>query len=214
MEDVNNIGARLQGLCRRAAKLSSAADALGAIFEDEAARLRRVDQVACLKTLLSNVLGELERTKRRETSASLGHSQASLVGSLFQLGAGLITMTSENRTMRAISRQLLAGPSGTEPAFGTVLVCIGPKGLPGDVGVVSISRLARESGQDESEVIERLLAGGNLLVDEESFSLLIDRLAGEILKGRLGLPVSTGRLSELQEWRVLHLNPKDKDEPA
>jgi len=213
MEDVNNIGAHLQDVRGQAAKLSAAADALGAIFEDEGAWLRRVDQVACLKTLLSYVLGELESAKRRETSASLSHSKVSLVGSLFRLGAGLITRTSEGPVMQAISRQLLAGSNAREPPFGTVLVRIGPRGLPEDVEAVSISSLARESGQDESEVIERLLAGGNLLVSKESLSHLIDRLAGEILEGRLGLPVSAARLSQLQERRVLRLNPKNKDEP-
>jgi len=153
----------------------------------------------------------MERARGEEMAASYGHSKARAMSSLFRLGAGLITMTSENRTMRAISRQLLAGSSGGEPHYGTVLVRIGPKGLPEDVEVVSISSLARESKRDESEVMDRLLARGNLLFGEETFSRLIDRLAGEILKGGLNLPVSMERLSQLQEWRVLRLNPKKKD---
>ena len=113
--------------------------------------------------------------------------------------------------MRAISRQLLAGHSGRKPPFGTVLVHIGPRGLPEDVEVVSISSLARESKRDESEIMNGLLTRGNLLFGDEAFSRLIDKIACEILKGGLSLPVSAVRLSELQERHLLRLTSKNKD---
>lgn len=206
VEDVN-----LQDLRRRASALASAVESLAFLFEEESTCLRRKDEVARLQVLRSTILQKVEQARMEELAASSGYNRARAVGSLFRLGAGLITMTSENRTMRAISRQLLAGPSSKEPPYGTVLVCIGPKGLLDDVEVVSISSLARESKRDESEIRDGLLAHGNLLFSDETFSHLIDRLNDEILKGTLGLPVSGGKLSQLQEWRLLRLNPKNED---
>lgn len=206
VEDTN-----LKDLRQRASELASAVESLATLFEDESTRLGRKDEVARLDALRSAVLQQVERARGEEMAASYGHNKARAVTSFFRLGAGLITMTSENRTTRAISRQLLAWSSGREPHYGTVLIRIGPKGLPEDVEVLSISSLARESKRDEPEIMDRLLARGNLLFGEETFSHLVDRLAGEILKGGLSLPVSIERLSQLQEWRVLRLNPENKD---
>ncbi len=202
----------LEKLHQKGSELASSAESLAALFEAELTNLKRKDEVTRLNVLRSTVLQQVERATGEEMAAAYGHSKAEVVTSLFQLGGGLIAMTSENRTMRAISRELLADSGGREPTYGTVLVRIGPKGLPEDVEVVCISRLARKSKQDESEVMDRLLARGNLLFGEKPFSHLIDRLAGEILKGGLSLPVSTERLSQLQEGRILRLNPpKNKD---
>jgi len=201
----------LEKLHQKGSELASAAESLAALFEQEAIRLRRKDEIVWLTTLRSSILQQLERATEKEIAAKSSYNKARTEISLFRLAAGLLMMTSENRTMQAISRELLAGSSGREPHYGTVLIRIGSKGLPEDVEVVSISSLARESKRDEAEIMDRLLARGNLLFGEETFSYLIDRLVGEILRGGLGLPVPTERLSQLQGWRVLRLNPKNKN---
>jgi len=214
MATITGKDTNLKNLRQRASELASGAESLVALFEQEEIHSGRRDEVARLKALRSAVLQRIDQARDEEAAASYGHSKAEVVSSLFRLGAGLITMTSKNRTMRAISRQLLAGSSGREPPYGTVIVRIGPKGLPEDIEVVSISSLARESKRNESEIMDRLLARGNLLFGEETFSRLIDRLAGEILGGRLSLPVFADRLSQLQQWSLLGLNPKSKGEPT
>ena len=88
-------------------------------------------------------------------------------------------------------------PANKECPFGLVLICIGLNGLPDDVGVVSISQLARESRRQEHEVINGLEKRGYLLLNKESFSLLIDRLVRGVREGRLRLPVSREKLSEI-----------------
>jgi len=87
---------------------------------------------------------------------------------------------------------------GKRRPFGTVLVSIGPKGLPDDVQVVSISELARQSNRQESEVISELREHGHLLFSEEAFSRLIDRLTSDVQEGRLLLPVPTEKLAEIR----------------
>lgn len=200
----------LEDLWQRSSELALAAESLAALFEEGAIRLSRKDQVARLKALRSGILERLERAKGRETAAGTGHSLASTVDSLFRLGAGLITMTQENATMQAISRQLLARPTGNEPTFGTVLICVGPGGIPEHVDVVSISRVARESKRDEREVMDTLRAGGNLLFTAEAFSYLIDTLSDGILKGVLILPVSSEKVSQIQGPSLLLLSRKKK----
>ncbi len=211
MADITVEGTNLQDLRQRASELASTVESLATLFEDEATRLRRRNEAARLKALCSAVLQRVERARSEEMAASYSHSKARAVGSLFVLATGLIAMALEDEKHHAISRELLAGSSGREPHYGTVLISIGPKGLPEDVEVLSISSLARESKREESEIMDRLRARGNLLFGDETFFHLIDRLAGEILKGGLSLPVSVERLSQLQEWHILRLNPKNKD---
>ena len=143
-------------------------------------------------------------------AADTGHNIASAVGSLFRLGAGLMTSTSENRTMRAISQQLLTGPTAQEPTFGTILISIGPVGVPEDVEVINISSLARESKRDEHYITDRLLADGNLLFTTRAFFSLINRLTDEILKGRLSLPIPVKRVREIQGMPLLLLGSKSE----
>jgi hypothetical protein len=201
--------AELEDLRRLASELIPAVDSIATLLEEEATRLRRRDQMARLNSLRSAVLEGVEHAKSEERIARSAHSQVSTITSSFRLGAGLVMMTSKNKTARAISRELLAGPGGGEPTFGTVLVCVGPKGIPEDVDVVSISRLGRESSLCESEVMDGLLRSGNLLLGIEAFSLLIGRLAAEIMRGMLCLPVPTGKLTQLQEPIVLRLTSKN-----
>jgi hypothetical protein len=77
------------------------------------------------------------------------------------------------------------------------MVCIGPNGLPDDVKVVSISQLARELNRPEPEIIDKLQDDGHLLFSEHVFSLLIDRLVGDIREGRLSLPISRNKLAKI-----------------
>lgn len=134
-------------------------------------------------------------------------------------------MASKNKGLLAISGHLLSNLGSKEHPFGTVVVCIGPKGLPDDAKVISISELARESNRDESEVINTLQERGYLLFSEEAFSRLIYRLISDVQEGRLLLPVSTEKLAEIltSSWAklkaeqprwVLCLKPPQKPRPS
>ncbi len=108
MADITAEGANLQDLRRRASELASGVESLAALFEQEAIRLRRRDEIERLNALRSSILQEVEWATGEEMAARSGYNKDRTVSSLFRLGAGLVTMTSENRTMRAISRELLA----------------------------------------------------------------------------------------------------------
>jgi len=209
MEGIMTHYTNLKALHSRARRLTSSALSLAAIFAEKADRLGHWDEASRLKASYSLITQQLERVQRNEDAASYGHSQANLAVSLGGLAVGsLIKMASKNKQLSASADYLLEGLGNTERPFGRVLICIGPKGLPDGAEVVSISRLARESNRDESEVIKQLREGGYLLLSEKAFSLLIDRLIEDVLEGRLRLPVSREKLSEITLSNKIKLRVK------
>ena len=198
----------LKNLRRQTRSLSSTALSLTTLFAEEANRLNRKDEASRLKALYSSVRQQLDRAKSSEDAARHGRSQANLIISLSGLAlSSTIKMALKNKRLSAFAGYLLESPTNKERPFGMVLVCIGSKGLPDGVEVVSISRLARESDQRESEVINELQQGGCLLFSEKAFSLLIDRLIGDVQEGRLLLPISTNKLSKIKTSGLIRLNP-------
>jgi hypothetical protein len=199
MESLKSFHEHLENLQHQARILTSTGLSLITLFAGETNRLSREDEASRLIALYSSIRQRLERVKRNEDSASYGHSQANLMLSLGRLAAsGVLGMVSENRQLSTMSGYLLQGLGNKQRPFGKVLVCIGPKGLPDDLRVVSISRLARESNQDEPEVVNELQERGYLPFNEKEFSLLIGKLIDNILKGRLRLPIPKEKLTEVK----------------
>jgi len=196
MADMRVGGAKLKGLQKKAAKLVSVAESLTILFDQEETRLKRKAEVTRLKLLHSTILQWAEQERGTEISASTGYKLGKLAGSV--IGIGLrIAAPSSNRKLLAAADSLLAEPAGGECTFKTVLIRIVAKGLPDGVDVVCISNLGRKSNQKEPEIINRLKKDGCLLLSEESFSQLIDKLIEEILGGYLTLPVSIQTLSRI-----------------
>ncbi len=187
-------GAKLKGLQKKAAKLVSTAESLTILFDQEETQLKKKDEVARLKLLRSVILQRAEQERSTEISASIGYKQRRLIA---QSAGLLITALSKNNKIQSVARSLREEPAGEKHAFGTILIRIDKKGLPDGVDVVHISRLGRESNQSETEVINRLKQTGCLLLKEENFSRLIDKLIEGILEECLALPVSIQTLSQI-----------------
>jgi len=198
MESLKSFHSHLEDLRSKVRRLTATGLALTNLFAEEAIRLNRWDEASRLRTLYFSIKRELDWTKSREAAASCGYSQANLIVSLGGLAVGsIIKMVSRNEQLSAFADYLLESPTNKERPFGSVLVCIGPEGLPDDVRVVSISKLARESNRQESEVIHELQERRCLLFSEKEFSLLIDRLIDDVREGRLCLPISREKLLEI-----------------
>jgi len=201
----------LKSLYHRARKLTATSLYLATLFAEEADRLSRQDEASRLRALYFSIRREFDCAKYIESSASYAHSQVNLEFSLGRLAVGsIIKLVSKNELLLAISDSLLRNPGDEQPPFGTVLVCIGPKGLPDDVGVASISHLARESNRRESEVMNRLRESGHLLLGEDAFSLLVHRLIDDVREGRLLLPVSREKLSEITASSLIKLEAENQ----
>jgi len=198
MEGLNSFHTHLKNLHHQAKRLTSTCLSLVTQFAQEANRLNREDEASRLKALYSSIKQLLDLAKRSEDSASYGHSKADLISSLGGLAlGGIVKRVSKNKRLSSFADYLLEIPTSEERPFGTVLVCIGPMGLPDDVRVVCISKLARESNRPESEVIKEMREPGCLLFDEKVFRLLIDRLVDDVRDGQLRLPISRETLSQV-----------------
>ena len=198
MEGLNSLHTHFKNLHHQAKKLTSTGLSSIILFAREANRLNRKDEASRLKALYSSIRQQLHQVRCSEDAAEYGHVRADMISSLGGLAlGGIVKRVSNNKRLSAFTDYLLESPTSEEPPFGTVLVCIGLKGLPDDVRVVCISKLARESNRPESEVINELQEHDCLLFSEKAFSLLIDRLVGDVREGRLRLPVSRETLSQV-----------------
>ena len=184
----------LKSLQKNTIKLVSAAESLTVLFDQEETQLKRKAEVTRLKLLCSAILQRAERERDAEISASIGDKQRTLITQSTGL---LISVISKNNKAQSAARFLREGSASEKRTFGTILIRIDKKGLPDGVDVVCISRLGRESNQSEAEVINRLKKDAYLLLKEEYFSRLIDKLIEGILKGCLSLPINIQTLSKI-----------------
>jgi hypothetical protein len=187
----------LKGLRPQGRKLIETMIALNDLFIEEEIRQKREDEASILMAVRRVIVEQLQDLKRIETSASLGHSQAKLI--LFPIGLALRAMFSDNNRESAVMDYLSRGSADRQQPFGTVMVSIGPKGLPDGARAVSISRLAGDSNRLEPEIVNGLRKDGYLVFSEEVFSSLIDKLVADVRQGKLSLPVSREKLAELAE---------------
>jgi hypothetical protein len=190
MAGISTLQDHLKNVKYQAMEMTSMVLSLGTIFTEEANRLSREKEIQSLKSLYAAISNQVEEVKRHEDSASSDHIQAKL-NSLGELaGRGIIKMVFNNKQPSALSDNLLKGPNEKQRPYGMVLIYVGQKGIPEDVGVVSVSQIARGSYRQELDVINNLQARGCLLFNKEEFSLLIDKLVIAVQERRLHLPIS------------------------
>ena len=197
MEGLESFHAYLKNLSHQARILAEAAVSLSKSFEAEADRLIREDGAQRLTAIHAAVVEKLEWSKRLEGAASDGYTKASLpfsiTGSIVKI---IVAASTENQRARNFVNHVFDTDANKKPPYGTVMVCVGPKDMPDDVRVVSISELARESNRSESETIQELRRRGYLMFNQEAFSRLIDKLVIDVREGRLHLPIPIEKLSE------------------
>ncbi len=157
MEGLESFHAYLKSLSHQAGILAEAVVSLSESFEAEAGRLTREDGAQRLKAIHAAVTEELEQARRLESAVSYEHTKAILPFEVVGFFAKIImAATTEKPPVLKLVSQVCDTSTAKKPPYGTVMVCIGPKGLPDDVRVVSISGLARESNQPESEITQKL----------------------------------------------------------
>jgi len=195
MENLKQFHSQLKNLESQAKRLTESGLALNALFAQAEARLKREDEASTLIAVRSAIVEQLQWLKYAEASASCAHSQVNLA--LFPVGLALTAMFSKNSLPSDIADYLLRGPEDRHRPFGTVMVRVGPKGLPDDAKAVSVSQSARDSNRPEPEIVNRLQENGDLLFSEEVFSSLIDKLTADVRQGKLSLPVSREKLAEI-----------------
>lgn len=209
MEGLESFHAYVKNLCHQAGILAEAAVSLSKSFQIEADRLTREDGAQRLKAIHAAVVEKLEWSKRLESAASYGYIKASLpfsiAGSIAKI---IVAAATENQQACNLVDQVFDMDANKKRPFSTVMVCVGPKGLPDDVRVVSISELARESNRPESAIIQEVRKRGCLVFSQEVFSRLIDKLVIDVREGRSHLPISSEKLLEVGASGYLRLENK------
>lgn len=186
-------------LLQQARKQRSALELLTGVFANEAQWLFRHDQAVCLRRLKISILREISNIQEQEIVASNAFTTTTLImgAAEFALG-GLVAAMFRSRRVFSVGVHLAQGELSKVKPFDTVLVTVGHGGLPDDVEVVSLSRLARELNSPESDVEASLQAHGYFLMTPDSFSNLVDELEGRVLHGYLTLPIASKQLRA--EW--------------
>ena len=212
MADLASQISDVKNLRRQAVRLNETALSLISLFNEEANRLKRMDEASRLKALYFSTRYQVNQVRCSEDAAEYGHLRAGMITSLGEFALkGIVKRVSKNKRLSALTDSLLEIHANKEPPFGKVLICIGPKGLPDDAEIVCISGLARKSNREEPEIIKELRERGCILLSEEDFSSLIDKLINDIYEGRLRLPISLEKLSEIKASGTSDLEYSDSE---
>jgi hypothetical protein len=191
METAGKFNRRLKELQCQLRKLIAAVEELGPVLDLCAKSVVERDQAFSLDNLKARIMREVEDARIREVVASNEFNKRKLTKGALNFAAGaLFAAIAGQRDPLSRGARLIQHVLDQKAPFGTVLVAVGKEGLPHDVAVVSLSRLARESGKEEQQVRDTLEELGHLLIEPDMFALLMDNLKRKVLDGSVSLPVS------------------------
>jgi len=190
MESVMAYRQEIEGLRCQVKALEEAVRALDNAFAQEAERLRRQDQAQCLDDLRARVAQEVTEIQRAESAASYSFTKGTLISGLmkFAIGGAMATMLHSKEHPLLVGAKLAGDDFSRTKAFGTVVVAVGPKGIPDDVLTGSLSRIARETGRTESEVRAAFEGRDYRIMMPDEFLWFLTELREKVLGGTATLP--------------------------
>ena len=158
--------------------------------------MAREADMKMLQNLTTRLKQDLEEAALSENGAEYASFKADAVGSVGSLIGKRIGSAIAGPAWReeAFEKELTARRTRRQCTFGTIVVCVGKRGLPDDVHVVSISKLARTHNRFESEVIQLLQQRGVLLFSPDVFHVMFGTLIEQLREGKLRLPISPKQL--------------------
>ena len=201
MESMNTYRLRVEVLRYRVRANVDSLDALKEVLIEKAEHVHRHDQAYRIDVLRERVAQEVSDIQRMETAASYGFAKGTFIVGLANFGIGsalALAYRSEEHPL-AIGATLAQTAFEMNRPFGTVVVAVGPGGVPDDVKVVPLSQWAREQHKTESEIVTKLEAGDYRVMTPERFSIVLNKLKSEILKGSLALPAAASSLERHHE---------------
>jgi len=185
---------------------TDALESLEKALAQEADYLRRHDQARCLDALQARVEKEVEDIRRMEIAESLIFHKTTfisgvIIGALGSLGAALLGAQEHPLSVGA---ELAARDFARTKPFKTVMVAVGPGGVPDEVIVFSLSRCTRERNRTESGIAAAIESRGYSLMTPEHFSRFLEKIKEQVLEGNLTLPVANARPSLKLSGRALN----------
>ena len=197
MEDMSACPQLSEALHRQVGEQKAALETLGEVFAQEAKRLCQYEQAQCLRDLRCEVMRRVECIDRMERDAAYRYSDVRLMRGLAAFALGTLRAAVVNsEDPLSVGLRLAKGDLERKQSYGTVLVVIGPGGVPDDVNVISLSRWARESGRSEARIEAALKAKGYRLMTSQDFSRFMEELESRVLGEMVALPVATSSLAQ------------------
>ena len=186
----------VQALRQRAAAQAEAIRSLAGLFAQEAEHLGRKAQVETLRALRKRVSEEVTSLEMAELGAHKVFTRGKLMGAGtdFLLGSLLSASLGLGKRPLVVGLRCAQQALSERAPFGNVQVAVGPGGVPGDVSVVCLSKLARDSGHSESHVGGSIRAQGRVLMSSDAFFTLLGQLERLVLAGIRALPVTAREL--------------------
>lgn len=193
---MSELEGQFKELQREVTRQKVALEELALVIAQCATILLHHDQAACLRSLKARIMKEVEEVRGLENSASTGSNQGKFAGSLvaFALGSSFAAPAGQESPVSAGARLFKSALDRNRP-FGAVLIAVGREGLPHNVEVVPLSRLARESNTPESEVSTTVKNRGYLLMKPETFVEVLCNLERKVLDGSMSLPVNIAQIA-------------------
>jgi len=197
MESVTVCRQRLEALRCRVRTQVKALGVLKTAFAKEAEHLRRHDQAQRLRDLRSQIMREVKHVQRMESEAAYAFEMGTFITGLMKFSVGALGAAAAGRpeSPLLVGARLAKDDFERREPYGTVLVAVGPGGIPDEVNVVPVSRWARESGRPEAEIEAALKAQGCVLMQPQTFYRVMEGLEDKVVAGVLRtLPVAAARL--------------------
>jgi hypothetical protein len=189
MADIEVKSKYLLDLREQLGEIGIACQALNNYFVIGSRRLAQEPDVKRLQNLVTSITQRLEESALKEASdrasladqdstANAGTSVYKIVGVLLGKGAwiGNAEVVEKKR-------------AGKPHCFGTIMIVVGQDGLPDDVDVLLVSKLARINKKEEFEIIQEIQHRGYWLYLPEVFLKILDTFLDQLRRGELRLPI-------------------------
>ncbi len=185
----------------QARELMSACQAIETLFSDEADLLSREADARRLQTFAVSFAKHLEEEEWHETLERLRSNEDQLSDEKDEFVAGTIGFILKGSNgMKAAKNEMQTIHAGRKHYLGMIVVGVGAGGLPDDVTIVPVSRLARAQNREETEIIRELQQQGGLLFYPDTFRRMIGILIDYGRAGKLRLPISLKQLPT--KWAI------------
>jgi hypothetical protein len=197
MESMTGCRQRIEALRCELAEQSSALAALKEAFAHEAEHLRQHDQVQRLRDLRCQIMREVQHVQRMESDAAYAFEMGTFITGLMKFSVGVLGAAAAGRPEHPlwVGARLASDDFERSEPYSTVLVAVGPGGIPDEVHVIPVSRWARESGRSEAGIEATLKARGYLLMQPQTFYMVMEGLENKVVAGvLLTLPVAAAKL--------------------
>ena len=134
--------------------------------------------------------------RRMESAASASFTEWKLISGVTTFAAGSLIAFLRHTPAHPLAAGAKLATSELERSapFGTVVVTIGPSGIPGDVQVIPLSKYARDRCLTEWDIRAEYEAQGYRLMTPDSFFKFLDHVKDNVLKGVSIIPTVKPRL--------------------